>query len=190
MLFDCRPKVLHKHCLQFLLGVKMAPRETENNAYAKFWGDKQRTLWYVTVFLEWSIGWGYRGRGSPLVPIQANRFMGHSEIYRQPWIKDKYKKIKWEGKLSASADGKTTSRFQRIAWLRRAPGKAMESIFSMGKYWDKTISSWTTFCRYDNVKINRMRCTDETNKCWLWPWRFNSQPKWLKNYTKKFFSFI
>ena len=55
MLFDCRPKVLHKHCLQFLLGVKMAPRETENNAYAKFWGDKQRALWYVMVFLEWSM---------------------------------------------------------------------------------------------------------------------------------------
>ena len=36
----------------------MAPRETENNAYAKFWGDKQRTLWYVTVFLEWSIACG------------------------------------------------------------------------------------------------------------------------------------
>ena len=33
----------------------MAPRETENNAYAKFWGDKQRALWYVMVFLEWSI---------------------------------------------------------------------------------------------------------------------------------------
>ena len=60
MLFDCRPKVLHKHCLQFLLGVKMVPRETENNAYAKFWGDKQRTLWYVMVFLEWSI-WKWRG---------------------------------------------------------------------------------------------------------------------------------
>ena len=55
MLFDCRPKVLHKHCLQFLLRVKKAPRETENNAYAKFWGEKQRTLWYVMVFLEWSI---------------------------------------------------------------------------------------------------------------------------------------
>ena len=39
-----------KHCLQFLLGVKMAPRETENNADAKFWGDKQRALWYVMVF--------------------------------------------------------------------------------------------------------------------------------------------
>ena len=28
----------------------MASRETENNAYAKFWGDKQRALWYVMVF--------------------------------------------------------------------------------------------------------------------------------------------
>ena len=28
----------------------MASRETENNAYAKFWDDKQRTLWYVMVF--------------------------------------------------------------------------------------------------------------------------------------------
>ena len=37
----------------------MAPRETENNAYAKFWGDKQRTLWYVMVFLEWSIDSGF-----------------------------------------------------------------------------------------------------------------------------------
>ena len=34
----------------------MAPRETKNNAYAKFWGDKQRALWYVMVFLEWSVG--------------------------------------------------------------------------------------------------------------------------------------
>ena len=23
---------------------------TENKAYAKFWGDKQRALWYVMVF--------------------------------------------------------------------------------------------------------------------------------------------
>ena len=50
MFFDCLPKSLHKHYLQFLLGVKMGPRETEDNAYAKFWGDKQRTLWYVMVF--------------------------------------------------------------------------------------------------------------------------------------------
>ena len=33
----------------------MAQRETENNAYAKFWGDKQRALWYVMVFLVCSI---------------------------------------------------------------------------------------------------------------------------------------
>ena len=50
MLFVCHPKIWHKHGLQFLMGVKMAPRETENNAYAKFWGDKQRALWYVMVF--------------------------------------------------------------------------------------------------------------------------------------------
>ena len=55
MLFVCHPKILHKHCLQFLLSVKMAPRESEDNAYAKFWGDKQRALWYVMAFLEWSI---------------------------------------------------------------------------------------------------------------------------------------
>ena len=55
MLFVCNPKISHKHCLQFLLGVKMATRESENNIYAKFWGDKQRALWYVMVFLEWSI---------------------------------------------------------------------------------------------------------------------------------------
>ena len=28
----------------------MAPRETENNAYAKFCGDKERALWYVMAF--------------------------------------------------------------------------------------------------------------------------------------------
>ena len=50
MLFVCHPKILHRHCLQFLLEVKMAPRETENNAYAKFWADKQRALRYDMVF--------------------------------------------------------------------------------------------------------------------------------------------
>ena len=29
MFFVCHPKSLHKHCPQFLLGVKMAPRETK-----------------------------------------------------------------------------------------------------------------------------------------------------------------
>ena len=28
----------------------MAPRETEDNAYAKFWSDKQRASSYVMVF--------------------------------------------------------------------------------------------------------------------------------------------
>ena len=49
MLFVCHPQILHKHCLQFLLGVKMAPRETENNAYAKFGVTNKEhygMLWY------------------------------------------------------------------------------------------------------------------------------------------------
>ena len=50
MLFVCHPKILHKHGVQFLLGVKMSPGETENNAYSNFGGDKQRALWYVMVF--------------------------------------------------------------------------------------------------------------------------------------------
>ena len=28
----------------------VTPKETENDADAKFWGDKQRALWYVMVF--------------------------------------------------------------------------------------------------------------------------------------------
>ena len=35
MLFVSHPKILHKHCLKFLLRVNMAPRETENNAFEK-----------------------------------------------------------------------------------------------------------------------------------------------------------
>ena len=47
ILFICRPKIiLLKHCFYFLLDVKMIPRETGNNGYAKFWVDKQRVLWY------------------------------------------------------------------------------------------------------------------------------------------------
>ena len=49
MLFVCHPKILHKHCLQFLLEVRMTLRETENIAYAKFWDDKQTALCYVMV---------------------------------------------------------------------------------------------------------------------------------------------
>ena len=60
MLFVCHCKILHKHCLQFLLGVKMAPIETGNNAYAKFGVTNKEhysMLWYF-----WS------GRNFNLVP--------------------------------------------------------------------------------------------------------------------------
>ena len=50
MLFVSHPNILHRHCFQFLSGEFNIPRETEENAYAKFRGDKQRALWYVLVF--------------------------------------------------------------------------------------------------------------------------------------------
>ena len=40
MLFVCHPKILHKHCFQFFLEPFELQIETEDNAYAKFWGDK------------------------------------------------------------------------------------------------------------------------------------------------------
>ena len=44
MLFVSHSKILH-NCLQFLLGVKMAPRETENNAYAPGGGTLGISRW-------------------------------------------------------------------------------------------------------------------------------------------------
>ena len=54
MLFVCHPQILHKRCLLFPLRVEIAPRETENNAYAKFWGDQQRALSNVMHGIFWS----------------------------------------------------------------------------------------------------------------------------------------
>ena len=54
MLFVCHPKILHKHRPQFLLGVKTAPRETENNAYAN-----KENYGMFGYFLEWSILCGF-----------------------------------------------------------------------------------------------------------------------------------
>ena len=53
MLFVCHPKILHKHCLQFLLEIKMAPRENENNAYAKFF--------FVTKKEHYGMFWFFSG---------------------------------------------------------------------------------------------------------------------------------
>ena len=53
MLFVCHFKILHiiSHCFQFFLGPFSFPRETEDNACAKFWGNKQRALSvHVMVF--------------------------------------------------------------------------------------------------------------------------------------------
>ena len=33
------PKILHKHCSLFILGITVVSGELENNAYAKYWGE-------------------------------------------------------------------------------------------------------------------------------------------------------
>ena len=53
MLFVCHPKVLHKHCFQFLLGVKMALTETENNAFCKIMGLQTKSI-MVCYGIFWS----------------------------------------------------------------------------------------------------------------------------------------
>ena len=58
MLFVFYHKILHEHCFQFLLGPLQLRRETEDNAYVKSWGDKQRALWYVMVVfvvVNWTV---------------------------------------------------------------------------------------------------------------------------------------
>ena len=52
MLFVCHPKILHKLSFQFLLGVKMALRETENNAFARFLGTNKEH--YGMLWIFWS----------------------------------------------------------------------------------------------------------------------------------------
>ena len=49
MLFVCHPKILHTHCLQFLLG-ENGPKRNWRQCLCKFWGDKQRALWFDMVF--------------------------------------------------------------------------------------------------------------------------------------------
>ena len=55
MLFVCHPKMLHKLCLQFLLGIQMAPEKLKTMRIENFWVTNKEhydMLWY---FLKWSI---------------------------------------------------------------------------------------------------------------------------------------
>ena len=52
MLFVCDPRFLHKHCVQFLLGVKIAPRETETTFMQNFGETKKSIMVCYGIF--WS----------------------------------------------------------------------------------------------------------------------------------------
>ena len=65
MLFVCHVKILHKHCLQFLLGVKMARRETENNVYMQNLGWQTKSIMVCN-----GIFWSGQLAGKPLVALR------------------------------------------------------------------------------------------------------------------------
>ena len=89
----------------------MAPRETENNAYAKFWGDKQRTLWYVMVFLEWSIK-------QPPVNHRRGRF----DPEKNPWsenadLKFNASNVKGDGSNKQGEERKSLNEFRMLKYF-------------------------------------------------------------------------
>ena len=46
------PQILHNLCFSTLLGITAVPREIENNAYAKFWGQIRCIMGDVQVVNE------------------------------------------------------------------------------------------------------------------------------------------
>ena len=79
------PQILLKRCFQFLFGPFYLPKETEDNANAKFWSDKQKghygMLWY---FLKRSILLGMEYEGLISVTrklqklVQQGTFLTHN----------------------------------------------------------------------------------------------------------------
>jgi len=43
------PKNVHNLCFPFPLGITVVPRETEDNAYAKFWGANKGIMGHVEM---------------------------------------------------------------------------------------------------------------------------------------------
>ena len=66
------PQILHKHCFQFLLGLTTVPREN-NNAYAKFGGQKKSIMVFSEVAYSLRKIWG-----------EIKCIVGHSKI--ENWI--------------------------------------------------------------------------------------------------------
>ena len=54
MLFVCRPKILHTHCFQFLLGPFYLPRETKKQCLCKILGCQTKSIMvFYCILLEW-----------------------------------------------------------------------------------------------------------------------------------------
>ena len=57
---------MHNHCFKLLLGLTIAPREIENNAYAKFWSNSKE---YYGIFEKGPYVMGRVVRCQPWEPV-------------------------------------------------------------------------------------------------------------------------
>ena len=116
MFFVCHPKILHKHCFQFLLGVKMAPRETENNACAKFWGWKTKSIMvcYATQGFTWQeIVWppGHLKRKNNKVESFSTLLL----MFTLTWISEKeLERVKQRTRISSGQKNKNFNSYIKI----------------------------------------------------------------------------
>ena len=78
-----RPKILHNHCFQFLLGIAVVPREIEDNGYAKFWGlnklhyslceNEELSRFSIIMFEEYSSETQGRSVGSGITEAKVSK---------------------------------------------------------------------------------------------------------------------
>ena len=117
ILFVCHPKILHKHCLQLLLGPFY-------NVYAKFWGDKQKALWHVIVF-SGVVNW-FASRD---VPVKSSETQGQIVGARESLNgreKMARRKVKnWGRSPLGTMSYQTSSKQSRPFWLLTSARKRL-----------------------------------------------------------------
>ena len=82
--FICHPKSLHKHCLQFLLGVKMVPKRIWKQRLCKILGWQTKSImvwvWYVMVF-SGVVNWFPWEREIPPYPDCSNQNWQELQVF-------------------------------------------------------------------------------------------------------------
>ena len=79
MLFVCHPKILRKHCLQFLLGVKLAPKRNWKQCLCKILGWQTKS-----IMVCYDIFWSGQYRGGAASLQNRNRYRSHFASHTPP----------------------------------------------------------------------------------------------------------